>query len=105
MHLTGVREKKTWGFVTCPAQVCFENLPAPLRILLFYLKMVKISSFINPQRSITYFHSQDISALSNFESDFDEIDWINSIFKDVPKNEKEVSSVDFVPRKQQFNYN
>jgi hypothetical protein len=29
--------------------------------------------------------------LSNFDADFNEIDWVNSLFKDVPKNDKEVS--------------
>lgn len=33
---------------------------------------------------------QDISALSDFDSDFNEIDWVNSLFKDVAKTEKEV---------------
>lgn len=44
----------------------------------------------------------DVSALTDIESSFDEIDWMNSIFKEVGKNDKEVKI--FSPRNQIFQY-
>jgi hypothetical protein len=40
---------------------------------------------------MAFFLSQDFAAFST-DSEFDEIEWINSVFKNVSKNEKEVNN-------------
>lgn len=64
--------------------------------------MVRKLCFISTKRSTFFFFQQDISALSDINSPFDEIEFVNSLFKNVVKNEKEVSLLLLATKQNKF---